>query len=116
MISARVAGVPNPLSFIAADSSLSSRTRPAVSIAVSKAASVRRGGGRVCLVSARASSTRCGWPTVSPGGRFCSASFSSLSVAVAALALRLPTAFSVAGAVPTSNTFQPTRSTAVPVL
>jgi hypothetical protein len=56
----------------------------------SKVASVKRGGGRVCLATARASSTCCGWPTVRPGGRFCSASFSSFSAPVAALALRLP--------------------------
>ena len=49
MIAARVAGVPSPQSFMARESSLSSSDLPAVSIAVSKVASLNRLGGRVCF-------------------------------------------------------------------
>ena len=45
---ARVAGVPNPLSFIASASSSSSTSLPALSIAESRVASVYRAGGLVC--------------------------------------------------------------------
>ena len=48
-MAARVAGVPRPQSRMAADSSFSSRLRPADSMAVNSVASVRRRGGRVCL-------------------------------------------------------------------
>ncbi len=51
MIAARVAGVPSPLSFIAARSSSSSTNLPAFSIAESKVASVWRVGGLVFLAS-----------------------------------------------------------------
>ena len=57
MMLARVAGVPSPFSFIASDSSRSSSVFPAVSIAVSKVASLSRGGGRVRRCNALASST-----------------------------------------------------------
>ena len=40
MIAARVAGVPKPVSFIASESSFSSSVLPAVSMAVSRVASV----------------------------------------------------------------------------
>ncbi len=68
MICARVAGVPRPHSRIASDSSLSSRALPAVSIAVSRVASVKRGGGRVRFLTASASTTRWGCPRSSPDG------------------------------------------------
>ena len=49
MIDARVAGVPMPESFIASRSSASSTSLPAVSIAPSSEASVKRRGGWVSL-------------------------------------------------------------------
>ena len=49
MIDARVAGVPMPESFIASRSSASSTSLPAVSIAPSSDASVKRRGGWVSL-------------------------------------------------------------------
>ena len=49
MIEARVAGVPMPESFIASRSSASSTSLPAVSIAPSSEASVKRRGGWVSL-------------------------------------------------------------------
>jgi hypothetical protein len=58
MMLARVAGVPNPLSFMAADSSFSSSVLPAVSIAVSNMASLNRAGGLVHRATAFASVTR----------------------------------------------------------
>ena len=61
MIAARVAGVPRPVSFMASESSFSSRVLPAVSIAVSSVPSVRRLGGRVVLRNDLASRTSCGW-------------------------------------------------------
>jgi hypothetical protein len=66
MIDARVAGVPRPVSFIAARSASSSMRRPAVSIAPSSVASVYRGGGVVCFAcdAKVASST---WPSTSTG-------------------------------------------------
>ena len=51
MIDARVAGVPMPESFIASRSSTSSMSLPAVSIAPSSEASVKRRGGCVSLRS-----------------------------------------------------------------
>ena len=51
MIAARVAGVPMPDSFIASRSSASSMSLPAVSIAPSSEASVKRRGGWVSLRS-----------------------------------------------------------------
>jgi len=51
MIAARVAGVPSPVSFIASDSSLSSRLWPAVCIAVKSVPSVNRFGGRVFFLA-----------------------------------------------------------------
>ena len=51
MIDARVAGVPMPESFIASRSSTSSMSLPAVSIAPSSDASVKRRGGCVSLRS-----------------------------------------------------------------
>ena len=125
MMSARVAGVPNPRSFIAADSSLSSKVRPADSIAVSKAASVSRGGGRVCLASASAFNTCTAWPAISPGGNCrVESSSASTSVLVADVFLGLerrplPEAAGAGvalRAVLTSNTFHPTCSTVVPLL
>ena len=49
MICARVAGVPSPFSLIASRSSSSSTSLPAPSIALSNVASVKRGGGLVCV-------------------------------------------------------------------
>ena len=69
MISARVAGVPRPRSFIASASSRSSRVRPAVSMAVSRVASVNRRGGRVRRATASASTTAAARPGVRPGGK-----------------------------------------------
>ena len=60
MIAARVAGVPSPVSFIASESSFSSSVLPAVSIAVSRVASVKRFGGRVFFFTASTSTTSCG--------------------------------------------------------
>ena len=51
MVAARVAGVPMPDSFIASRSSASSMSLPAVSIAPSSEASVKRRGGWVSLRS-----------------------------------------------------------------
>src|SRR5467141_599442 len=50
MMAARVAGVPRPVSFMASESSFSSSVLPAVSIAVSSVASVKRLGGRVAFL------------------------------------------------------------------
>ena len=52
-MAARVAGVPRPFSLIASRNSSSSTSLPAPSIALSKVASVNRGGGLVwlCLTS-----------------------------------------------------------------
>ena len=50
IMAARVAGVPRPASFIASRSSSSSIVFPAVSMAPSRVASVKRGGAFVCLV------------------------------------------------------------------
>ena len=47
MVAARVAGVPNPRSFIASSNSRSSNVFPVVSMAVSSEASVKRFGGLV---------------------------------------------------------------------
>ena len=63
MIAARVAGVPRPVSFIASDSSFSSSVLPAVSIAVSSVASVKRLGARVFFFRTSTSTTSCGWPS-----------------------------------------------------
>ncbi len=52
MIAARVAGVPRPFSFMASESSFSSSVLPAVSMAVSSVASVKRLGARVFLRTA----------------------------------------------------------------
>jgi hypothetical protein len=79
MISARVAGVPRPRSFMASESSRSSREAPAISIAVRSVASVKRRGGRVFFSTASAAATRFGWPAARPGGRASSALPSRLS-------------------------------------
>src|SRR6218665_3787005 len=78
-MAARVAGVPSPDSRIASASSLSSSRRPADSIAVSRLASVSRGGGRVRFVTGFTSRTARASPFTSPGGRSCSSSGTSAS-------------------------------------
>jgi hypothetical protein len=111
MISARVAGVPRPLSFIASESSLSSSVRPAVSMAVRSVASVKRFGGRVFLATALASATRRASPRTSPGGRSWLSSPSPSSLSLLSLS-SLPSFFSFWR----SSTFHPGCSTAVPEL
>ena len=61
-MAARVAGVPSPRSFIASESCLLSRVLPADSIAVSRVASVNRGGGLVRFLTVSACKTLAGWP------------------------------------------------------
>ena len=73
-----MAGVPRPVSFIASDSSFSSTVLPAVSMAVSSVASVRRLGGRVFFFKASMSTKSCGWPNARPGGKTCSTESSLL--------------------------------------
>src|ERR1017187_5753818 len=77
MMEARVAGVPKPVSFMASESSFSSRVLPAVSIAVSRVPSVKRFGGRVFFRVASTSTTFCGSPFFRPEGRTCSDLLSS---------------------------------------
>ena len=62
MVAARVAGVPRPVSFIASDSSLSSRLWPAVSMAVKSVPSVNRFGGRVFFFRPSISTTFWSYP------------------------------------------------------
>ena len=107
MMEARVAGVPSPVSFMASESSFSSSVLPAVSMAVSSVPSVRRLGARVFFFKTSASSTSCGWPLASPGGRTCSARPSCASTAAPGVAF-----FAFAGA--RSSTFQPICCTALP--
>ena len=104
MMAARVAGVPKPVSFMASESSFSSRVLPAVSIAVSRVPSVRRFGGRVFFRTASTSTISCGSPFLRPDGKTCSALRSS------------PSAFPLLSflAAAMSSTFQPTCCTAVP--
>ena len=104
MMAARVAGVPRPVSFMASDSSFSSSVLPAVSMAVSSVASVKRLGARVFFFRASTSITSCGWPFARPGGSTCSPRFSSL----------LPCPLFVFFSTAISSTFQPTCCTAVP--
>ena len=105
MMAARVAGVPRPVSFMASESSLSSRVLPAVSIAVSSVPSVKRLGGRMLFFTALISITSCGWPFARSGGKTSSARCSSL-----------PPSLPLCGFLPAeiSRTFQPTCCTAVP--
>ena len=98
MIAARVAGVPSPQSFMARESSLSSSDLPAVSIAVSKVASLNRFWGRVCFSCMTTSRTGWGAFLARPAGRACS----SASVS-----------FLRAGM---SSTFHPGWTTAVPTV
>ena len=77
MMEARVAGVPSPVSFIASESSFSSSVFPAVSIAVSNVASVKRFGGRVFFFSESMSITSSNWSFARSGGRTCSEGWSS---------------------------------------
>ena len=107
MMLARVAGVPRPFSFIASDSSRSSRVLPAVSMAVSRVASLSRAGGLVRLGTAFASSTCWGCPRSSPEGSIPSSSASSPGA-------RFFSDGAFTG--PTSSTFQPSCSMAVPWL
>ena len=119
MISARVAGVPSPEPFIASESSRSSSVRPAVSMAVSSVASVKRFGGRVFLATARASSTCWRCPGARPGGRSWGSSASSFSSSASAFfswPSSLAAAFRFSFSVTMSSTFQPACSTIVPVL
>ena len=81
MIEARVAGVPMPESFIASRSSASSISLPAVSIAASSDASVKRRGGWVSLrsdstsrVSTASSLSSLGSSWSPPESSFCSPS------------------------------------------
>ena len=104
MISARVAGVPRPRSFMAADSSRSSSVAPAVSMAVSSVASLKRRGGRVFFLTASTPETRRARPAARPGGRSCSLSSSSALFPFASLRST------------GSRTFQPSCWMAVPLL
>ena len=97
MIEARVAAVPMPRSFMASESAWLSSVLPADSMAVSKVASVNRGGGLVRFLTASASCTSTVWPWRKPPGRSGSD-----------LGSRLPLGL-------TSSTFQPGSSTALPV-
>ena len=67
MISARVAGVPSPRSLSASRRASSSTSLPAVSIAESRVASLKRGGGLVVRFSLSASTQRTDWPGASGG-------------------------------------------------
>jgi len=94
MIPARVAGVPSPVSRMASESSFSSSAFPAVSMAVSSVASVKRGGGWVRFFTGWASTTFTGSPRTRPGGSAGRGSPSTLF----------------------SSTFHPGSRTAVPLL
>ena len=95
-----MAGVPSPRSFIASESSFSSRILPADSIAVSSVASVSRRGGLVFFETAFASSTFAVMPFSRPPGKVASSAF---------FCPRLR-------GVCRSSAFQPCCSTAVPEL
>ena len=102
MIAARVAGVPRPVSFIASESSFSSSVLPAVSMAVSSVASVKRLGGRVFFAQRLDVDHVLRLPLREPGGSACSPRRPRSAFAVSFFALR--------GAM--SSTFQPTCWTA----
>ena len=69
MVVARVAGVPRPQSRMASDNSFSSSVRPAVSIAVSKVASVKGSGGLVVRLRILLLITSTGSCGFRPAGR-----------------------------------------------
>ena len=106
MIAARVAGVPSPVSFIASDSSLSSRLLPAVCIAVKSVPSVNRFGGRVFFFRASIFVTSWTCPSERVTGRICSGTSPST----------LPFVSCLCPSAPMSRAFQPICSTTVPVV